>query len=92
MVTLDFKTGIGPYEDFTDSYMEVGFAPSSGNIIARVGTLTLQTRFYGPDFNMMFTQTNDYSFDPTKTAFTDWSRVTLYRNGRLIWGTEPRAN
>ena len=36
-----------------------------------------------------YTETGDYSFDPTKTSFTDWDHVTLYRNGVLVWGTEP---
>jgi len=91
-VSLGFNTAAGPREGLTDSYFEIRFMPGAGNIIAKVGAVQLQTRFYGPDFNMTFTQTNDYSFDGTKTAFADWSRVTLYRSGRLIWGTEPRPN
>ncbi len=34
-------------------------------------------------------EANDYSFDPTKTSFADWSNVTLFQNGALVWGTEP---
>ena len=26
---------------------------------------------------------------PTKTSFADWNRVTVYRNGALVCGTEP---
>ena len=36
-----------------------------------------------------YTQTGDYSFDASKTNYTDWSNITLYRNGVLVWGTEP---
>ena len=36
-----------------------------------------------------YTQTGDYSFDPTRTAFADWSRVTLHRSGALVWGVAP---
>ncbi len=36
-----------------------------------------------------YTETGDYSFDPTKTSFVDWDHVTLYRNGVLVWGNEP---
>ena len=36
-----------------------------------------------------YNEANDYSYDATKTAFADWNRVTLYRNGALVWGTEP---
>lgn len=35
-----------------------------------------------------YTETGDYSFDPTKIVFADWNHVTLYRNGVLVWGTE----
>ena len=36
-----------------------------------------------------FDETNDYSFDAAKTAFTPWSRMTALRSGVLVWGTEP---
>jgi hypothetical protein len=44
-----------------------------------------------PAFGIIYTQTNDYSFDATKTALTDWTHVTVYRLGTLIWGIEPPA-
>ena len=34
-------------------------------------------------------QTNDYSFSPAILNLTDYTKMTLYRNGELIWGTEP---
>jgi cellulose 1,4-beta-cellobiosidase len=37
----------------------------------------------------MFDQTNDYSFDPTKTSYANWTHMTLYQGGTLVWGTEP---
>jgi hypothetical protein len=36
-----------------------------------------------------YDQTNDYSYDATKTSLADWDHVTLYRNGILVWGVEP---
>jgi hypothetical protein len=36
-----------------------------------------------------FNEANDYSYDGTKTSFADWNKVTLYRNGTLVWGVEP---
>ncbi|MCL6537196.1 MAG: cellulose binding domain-containing protein, partial [Acidothermus sp.] len=32
--------------------------------------------------------TNDYSYG-TNTVYQDWSRVTVYVGGVLVWGTEP---
>ena len=51
----------------------------------------VQSRFNStnPAFGVNFTQTGDYSFDPTKRVPTDWTRVTLYRAGTLVWGIEP---
>src|SRR5262249_34734096 len=48
----------------------------------------IQNRLNSQDFSA-YNEANDYSFDPTKTSFADWTRVTLYRNGTLVWGTEP---
>lgn len=48
----------------------------------------LQDRFAKADWSNS-TETSDYSFDPTKFSFVDWDHVTLYRNGVLLWGTEP---
>jgi hypothetical protein len=37
----------------------------------------------------VYTQTNDYSFDSSKTTLTSWTHVVLLRNGSVIWGTPP---
>ncbi len=34
-------------------------------------------------------QSNDYSFDATKTQYTEWDHVVLLRNGEPYWGTPP---
>ena len=36
-----------------------------------------------------FNEANDYSFDPSKTSFSDWSKVTLYMDNSHVWGIEP---
>jgi Cellulose binding domain len=71
-----------------DEYMEIHFAATLGNLDPGTSTGTIQARFYGNGYPT-FTQTNDYSFDPTKTTFADSTTVTLYQNGTLVWGTEP---
>ena len=68
-----------------DSYLEIGFTSGS---VAAGSSSEIETRFHKSDWSN-YTQTNDYSFDATKTAYADWTRVTLYENGSLIWGTEP---
>ena len=48
----------------------------------------IQSRFSKNDWSF-YTQSGDHSFDASKTQFTDWNKVTVYRNGILIWGIEP---
>ena len=74
-----------------DHYLQFAFQAAAGTLTAGGGTTVVQGRFNStnPDFGVNFTQTGDYSFDPAKTAFTDWTHVTLYRNGTLVWGIEP---
>ena len=71
-----------------DEYREVSFSAGAGSLAPGANTGEIQNRFNKTDWSN-YNETGDYSFDPTKTAFTDWSRVTLYRNGTRIWGTEP---
>jgi hypothetical protein len=73
-----------------DQYMQLSFNSGAGNLTNAAGTF-VQSRFNStnPDFGVNFTQTGDYSFDPTKTSNTDWTQVTLYQRGVLVWGIEP---
>lgn len=71
-----------------DSYLEIGFTGGAGNLAPGTNTGTIQSRFSKNDWSS-YTQTGDYSFDPSKTQFADWSKITIYRNGVLVWGIEP---
>ncbi len=70
-----------------DNYLEIGFSTAAGSLAAG-GQSAIQARLNKADWSA-YTQTNDYSFDATKTAYADWDHVTLYRNGDLVWGVEP---
>lgn len=71
-----------------DHYMELAFTSAAGSIAAGGNGGDIQVQINKTD-NSTQNESNDYSFDATKTAYTDWSKVTLYRNGALVWGTEP---
>lgn len=71
-----------------DYYVEVGFTSGAGSLGAGQTSGEIQTRFNKTDWTN-YTETGDYSFDATKTAFADWSKVALFRNGTRVWGTEP---
>jgi hypothetical protein len=36
-----------------------------------------------------FDETDDYSYNAVQNSLADTTTVTLYRNGRLVWGEEP---
>jgi hypothetical protein len=81
---------VNPMRVNTDYYMEIGFTAGAGSIVAGGTSAAIVLRFNKSNLSN-FDQSNDYSFDPSKTALADWTRVTLYQNGALIWGTEPSA-
>ncbi len=71
-----------------DYYMEVGFATGAGSLPANSRTGEIWTRINKADWSN-FNQSDDYSFDATKVAYADWTKVALYYKGALVWGTTP---
>ena len=69
-------------------YLEVSFTAGAGSIAAGGNSGEILTRFAKTDWTA-YNERDDYSFDPTKISYADWSRVTLYRSGALVWGTPP---
>ena len=67
-------------------YLELRF--SAGTLAGGSQTGEIQARFNHKDWSNL-DESDDYSFDPSKTSFVDWYRVTLYRAGVLVWGAEP---
>lgn len=73
---------------FTDAYVELSFTAAAGSISAGGETGEIQLRMAKSDWSN-FNEADDYSFDPTKTAYADWDKVTLYLDDSLVWGVEP---
>lgn len=71
-----------------DTYLELSFGSGAGTLAPGASTGDIQLRLAKSDWTN-FNKTNDYSYDATKTAFTDWNKVTAYVNGTLVWGIEP---
>ena len=75
---------VHPARTGADSYLLVEFLPytlaAGGSNDMRLG---LNKTPYS-DFN----EVDDYSYG-TGTSYTDWTKVTVYEGGTLIWGTEP---
>ncbi|MNJ53238.1 Endoglucanase 5 precursor [compost metagenome] len=73
---------------FTETYVELGFGSGAGAIQAGGQTGDIQLRMSKSDWSN-FDESNDYSYDATKTSYADWDHVTLYQDGTLVWGVEP---
>ena len=62
----------------------------TGNLILQPGqSIQIQSRFNKSDWSNML-QDNDWSF-AAYTSFTQWTKITGYLNGSLVWGQEPVA-
>ena len=79
---------VSPARPGADTYLEVGFTAGAGNLNNGATTGDVQLRMNKNDWSN-YNESNDHSYDVTKVALTDWSKVTLYRNGVRVWGTEP---
>src|SRR5690606_16559132 len=73
-----------------DHYLEISF--DDPRVIA-AGSKSIEFRTHFSKTNgSRFNETNDYSYDPYRKVYSEWDRITLYRNGQLVWGVEPPAN
>lgn len=72
-----------------DRYLEVSFLPAAGSLAAGATTGEIQMRVNKSDWTV-YDETNDYSYQNV-TSYVTASKVTLYWNGMLVWGTEPTA-
>jgi cold shock CspA family protein len=87
-VTSTFGT-VTPAATGADSYVEFSFSGglstlSSGQAI--VFSWQMQASNPAQD---IYTQTNDYSFDATKTTLTAWNNIVLFQSGSVAWGVVP---
>ncbi|MNF00268.1 Beta-mannanase/endoglucanase A precursor [compost metagenome] len=71
-----------------DYYVEISFTAGAGSLAPGANTGEIQLRINKTDWSN-YNEAGDYSYDPSKTSFTDWERVPLYLNGTLAWGLEP---
>lgn len=78
-----------PTKTGADSYLEFSFS-SPQTAIGPGESADFSWRMNGPNqATDIYTQTNDYSFDASKTVVTTWDHVVLMQNGTLLWGTPP---
>ncbi|WP_127531673.1 endo-1,4-beta-xylanase [Paenibacillus kobensis] len=71
-----------------DTYLELSFSSGAGSIPAGGQSGDIQIRISKSDWSN-FNESNDYSFDGTKSAFADWNKITLLQSGTVVWGVAP---
>jgi cellulose 1,4-beta-cellobiosidase len=88
MMTIQAKPLPNPVYGKADTYVELGFMSGAGSTTPGDEVL-VDWKYNAMNFAMV-TQTNDYSFDGTKTTPTQWDHITILRGGNVIWGTPPQ--
>jgi len=68
-------------------YVEYAFNTSAGNLNAGASSGAIQSRFANVNWENL-SETDDYSFK-SGSEYAVNNNITLYRNGKLWWGTEP---
>ncbi|MVM34187.1 hypothetical protein GO755_29415 [Spirosoma sp. HMF4905] len=68
-------------------YLEYSFLATAGNLADNSNSGPIQNGIGKQDWTN-FNEADDYSY-ANNGSYTKNSRITAYRNGMLIWGTEP---
>jgi endoglucanase len=78
-----------PPEATADTYLEFSFS-SNHPILGPGDTADFAFQMQGPNPAAdVYTQTNDYSFDASKTTPSNWDHVVLLRDTAVVWGLPP---
>jgi hypothetical protein len=73
-----------------NTYLEIGFKPAAGSLLPGQNSGEIQTRIHHLNYsNFLTTQTYSFISDPS-FVYKDSATVTLYLNGVLVWGVEPK--
>lgn len=70
---------------FSSNYLEISF---TGGVVGANDDTKLKISINNTTYQP-YNQSNDYSFDGSITSFVDYEKITIYKNGTLVWGVEP---
>ena len=70
-------------------YVEYSFDPAAGSLASNTNSGPIQSRLANQGWGSL-SESGDYSYQ-SGGNYTANNRITLYRNGQLIWGIEPQT-
>jgi hypothetical protein len=79
---------VSPPRAGASDVIDLGFLAAAGTLAAGAQTQEIGLRVGKSDFSN-YDETNDYSYDGSLGSLTDYPKITVYRNGVLVWGAEP---
>ncbi|RZK63008.1 MAG: T9SS type A sorting domain-containing protein, partial [Hymenobacter sp.] len=71
-------------------YVEYTFEAGLGQLAGGGNSGEIRSRFNNYAYGDL-DENDDYSYRPNAWSYAPNDHLTLYRNGRLVWGTEPTA-
>lgn len=87
-ISAAFQTLATPLTN-ADTYLQLSF--TGGTLQPGASTGEIQDAFNKTDWSN-FTQANAWSWNPADiNSYADNTKITVYLNGQLVWGTEPTA-
>jgi hypothetical protein len=85
-ITITAPTRLATPVAGADSYVEFGF---SGNRTLAGGQRVQFSWTVHNNASQSFNQTNDYSFNASMTAPSNWDKVVLTQGQTVLWGVAP---
>jgi hypothetical protein len=70
----------------TSTYLQVGFTSGAGTLSAS-SFVNVQQQIRPTNWSGTYNESNDYSYDSSLTNYTNHTKITVYHQGALIWGT-----
>jgi hypothetical protein len=88
-ITSKFVTLTTPAA-LANTYLEIGFTAAAGSVQPGQNSGEIQTRIHHQNYSNFLTE-QSYSFISDESfVYKDTMTVTLYLNGVLVWGVEPK--
>jgi hypothetical protein len=88
--TTQTTNTLTPAKNNADTYLEFSFTCDAHTNLSPGDMIYFSWQVQGPNPSQdVFTQSNDYSWDPGRTSLQQWDHVVLLHNDTPVWGILP---